>query len=74
MDNACFRVFSMRPTLWCHGPPGDDSKVRPTELGNVLKKLKKVVAAASFIVAEVQVKYEKYDWFMPTSLRPPGHC
>jgi hypothetical protein len=34
----------------------------------------RVVAAASFVVAEVQVKYEKYDWFMPTSLRPLGHC
>jgi hypothetical protein len=32
------------------------------------------IAAASFAITEVQVKYEKYDWFVPTSFRPRGHC
>jgi hypothetical protein len=38
-------------------------------------KMKKVVAAASYIAAGVQVKYEKYEPFIPTSLPSFGtHC
>jgi hypothetical protein len=37
--------------------------------------MEKVVAAASFIAAAMQVKYEKYDWFLPRRLGPlRGHC
>jgi hypothetical protein len=38
-------------------------------------KQRKVVAAASYIAAGAQVKYEKYDPFIPTSLASFGtHC